>query len=151
MRVPPSAVGVYEQTNVEMGLVAYLNDSKMYPNTISPSAYAFSQFLQLGALLSASNYLEQVIFTERGECHRTLPITSAATAPMKPWASASRLPIWLTHSTWTRLAPRPLLTMSYFQPACAGLSNLCALGIIEGLSYIEAGTGNVLLSNIQRH
>lgn len=55
VRVPMSVAGNYERTNVESGLVEYLNDNKA-TNAIAVSAPAFSNFVAYYAALTNANH-----------------------------------------------------------------------------------------------
>ena len=146
MRYPPAITGVYEQTNVENALIAYLNDNKM-TNTLNSAAPAFVNFLQITALNAVSNTLRTLAF-QIGQANSNLTWTIGGNGTNYAFA------LWLNNSNQVFNATNgipnnsaQLYSVSYFQPACAVLSNVCALGTLQGLSYIEAGTGNILLAN----
>lgn len=140
--MPMASVGVTDRTNAENAIVDYLN-SNTGANVIATNAHAFSNFPMvnegdlavIGA--NATNFSLQI---GRDCTNFTLGVGQNASNYI------------FDVGTYASNAINSLGTAAYkpveaFQPACGLLSNLCSLGTLQGLSYIEAGTGNILLSN----
>lgn len=143
IRVPKSAVGVYEQTNVENGLVDYLNDNKM-TTLIDSSAKAWSNFLGTAKLNAVSNQLFGFSFTNSlNGTNFTRTTAGQITNFVNNLVQVTSNHFYDVTYQIDTAAYQPATA---FQPACATLTNLCGIDL-NGVSYIESGTGNILLSN----
>lgn len=63
VRVPKTAAGNYEQTNVESGLIDYLNDNKMGTNIIKVTAPAFVNFVSTATVSKGVKNLASNVIT----------------------------------------------------------------------------------------
>jgi len=134
VRVPKSGMGAYEKTNVVNGIIDLLNDSSA-TTVINANAPAFSQFVNIGAIIAAfqsgSNY---------ATFQSLIQYTNAVN-----WAydSSNYIMSVINSYNLNTLGTAAFTDISKYQPACDTLSNLCGVNL-NGLSYLDASE-NILL------
>lgn len=135
MRAPFSVAGNYEKTNVATAIAQYLGDASCgyvipadagaLANFVPPDVAGLTNF----CLTLSTNGTNFALGIGLANSNYTAYVARWATNIFNTFGDA------VYHYAYE------------FQPASEVLSNIATLGTLQGLSYIEAGTGNILLSN----
>ncbi len=137
MRAPFGVDGAYATTNVGNAIAQYLgaNSTTYVIPSNAPSLFFYRQV----SLTGVTNFILQI-----GQ--------NGTNFTLQVGANCTNLVNVVSNFFWNIVGGIGPGSAAYFpstafQPACAILSNVCALGTLQGLSYIEGGTGNILLAN----
>ena len=139
VRVPPSSYDLYGQTNILNGLCAWLSLVTV-TTPISASAPAFANFVQFANVTALTNLVYTI---GQNDTNFALLMGLQATNYANVVGQALTNRVNTLDSEMTSVQA----LASVAQPGCPVLSNLCAIGTVDGLSYIAAGTGNIQLKN----
>jgi hypothetical protein len=128
-----TTVGAYEKTNVANGIVSFLS-SDAATNQVPISAPAMALFLPASSLVGLTNY---ILLISTNGTNFTLATSNSLYTTIQ----------WATNG----LGPAAYHDDYFWQFGSANLTNWSQLSTnvvnFTGLSFIEPGTGNILLSN----
>ena len=135
VRVPMAIAGNLERTNVETGLVDYLNDSSV-TNYIIPNTNKFKLFI-VPDLVGLTNFILTI----------SLNGTNFTVATSNGLVAYVNMQTNILYAGWlSNLQSAAYQPLEAFQPASVLLSNLVALGITNFNNYLD-GSGNIVLTN----
>lgn len=134
VRVPKQIYGPIDTTNIVNGLIDFLNDNSA-TLTISPTAPAFVNFVQIGAVISA--------FQSGSNYTTFFALTQYTNAVNWSFSASNTLAALIASYNLNTLGTAAFTDISAYQPACSTLSNLCGFNL-NGLSYLD-GSENIVL------
>lgn len=129
VRVPPSVAGLIEHTNVANGLVQWLDDPSV-TNAVSPTAPAFSSFINASGLLVVSNLVLTVGANDSNYVRLNMQISTNY---------ANSILTGFSNLFYNALGTAAFTSINNYQPANAVLTNLTTLwsgGIPPTFSYL---------------